>query len=131
MSRVVKKKTSACAEMAIRGTTAYHHCLVRHQTSATTTRQTPMMLTVAPVHEKSNVTSLRIEVRDDAIDLLIFSSELPRCFRGPSVSAQPTASTTSHHTRSGSSTRTARSRAASLGAGRDWSSRHLVRNVIA
>ena len=130
MSSVVKKKTRACAEMAIRGTTAYHHCLVRHHTSATTTRQTPMMLTVAPVHEKTNVTSLRTEVRDEANHLLIRSSEVPRCFSGPSVSAQPIASTTSHHTTSGTSTRTARSRAASFAVGRDWSSCHLVRNVI-
>ena len=58
MSNVVKKKTSACSVMAINGTTADHQRRVRHQTSATTTRQTPMMLTVAPVQEKNNVTSL-------------------------------------------------------------------------
>src|SRR6478735_11363340 len=108
MSRVVKKKTSACAEMAISGTTAYHHCLVRHHTSATTTRQTPMMLTVAPVQEKNNVTSLRTAVREEANHLLIRSSVVPRSFSGPSVRAQPVASTTSHHTVTGSSTRTAR-----------------------
>ena len=59
----MKKKTIACRLIAISGTTAYHHCLVRRQTSTTTTRHTPMMLTVAPVHEKTSVTASQNAVR--------------------------------------------------------------------
>src|SRR6478752_9487901 len=108
MSSVVKKKTSACAEIAISGITAYHHCLVRHQTSTTTTRQTPMMRTVAPVQEKNSVTASQNAVRDDAKLLLTLSSEVPRSVSGPSVSSQPIATTASHHTTRGASARTTR-----------------------
>src|SRR6478735_4656514 len=117
MRRVVRKKTIACRLIAISGTTAYHHCLVRHQTNATTTRHTPMMLTVAPVHEKTRVTSFQNDVREDARLLLTLSSEVPRSLSGPSVSSQPIASTASHHTSIGPSARTPKSRAASLAVG--------------
>ena len=89
-----------------------------------------MMLTVAPVQEKNSVTSFRTEVRWAASVLLSLSSEVPRCFRGPSEMAQPIASTMSHHTAIGARARTARSRAASRAEGRDWSSCHRVRKAI-
>ena len=89
-----------------------------------------MMLTVAPVHEKTSVTASQNVVRDDSRLLLTLSSEMPRSFSGPSVSSQPVATTASHHTTSGANARTTRSRPASLAVGRDVSSCQRVRNAI-
>ena len=38
------------------GTTAYHHCLVRHQIRATTMTQTPMTISVLPMCDHTIVT---------------------------------------------------------------------------
>ena len=42
-------KTVAWREMAMSGTTANHHCFVRHQTSADTSTATPMTYSVLPI----------------------------------------------------------------------------------
>ena len=45
------------------GMTAYHHCFVRHQTIATTTRQTPMMYSVLPMLDMKSVMLSPVAVR--------------------------------------------------------------------
>ena len=42
-------KTVACSEIAMSGTTANHHSLVRHQTIAQTMTPTPMTYSVLPI----------------------------------------------------------------------------------
>ena len=46
---VAMTKIVAWREIAMTGTTAYHHCLVRHHTMRATMTQTPMTYSVLPM----------------------------------------------------------------------------------
>src|SRR6476660_2653067 len=73
---VAATKTLACVAIAMAGMTAYHHCLVRHQMRATATTQTPMMISVVPMCYHTAVIEIHVDVRAEARDRLMLSSDL-------------------------------------------------------
>ncbi len=116
---VAATKTLACAEMASAGTTAYHHSLVRHHTSATMMTQTPMMISVLPMRDQTMVMEFHRSVRPSARAVLMASSVF-RSSRGPLMS-RPTPTMTPKSTTAGASRRRAMSRSADPTGGRDLS----------
>ena len=61
--------TMACTAMACGGTIASHHCLVRHQNSATNSTHAPMMNSVVPMADRTAVTASSVvgALRDEPL----------------------------------------------------------------
>src|SRR6476469_10434539 len=114
---VAATNTLAWIAIAMAGTTAYHHCLVRHQIRATAITQTPMTISVLPRCDHTIVTEFISSGRPDATDLLrSFSAGRPPS--GPMM-RKPTPTIAAKSTSAGDSARTAKSRRADPTEGRD------------
>ena len=113
-------KTNDCTEMAIAGTTASHHCRVRHQASATTTRQVAMMKKVAPMFDQTDVIASIAGVRP-ATSRSLSSASPGRGFSGPTI-VSPRPTMIAQSASAGTTVRCSRSRRASRRVGAEASS---------
>jgi hypothetical protein len=84
------------------GMTANHQRRVRHDTSATTTRQTPMTISVLPTWDQSAVTESQVRSRVSCSDRFRALSERFHPMRGP-VSSRPIAAMANHSRMPGAS----------------------------
>ena len=114
------KKRTACIPSAIAGTTASHHCLVRHQNTATTSTHTAMANWVCPKSDSTSVSVLSPAVRraSNHRSTPVSAGKSPS---GPTIRS-PMPTITSHHSAAGNSARLARSRHADRNVGADVSS---------
>ena len=75
--------TVACSEIAMRGTTANHHSLVRHQTIAQTMTPTAMTYSVLPIIDMNFVIVFQVSVRPSSNDVLMPFSHFRTTRAGP------------------------------------------------
>jgi hypothetical protein len=106
--------------MAIAGITANHHCLVRHHTRATMTKQTPMTISVLPMCDHQRVMAFQVSVRDFSSALLTDCSHVLSPSRGP-LRRSPNPTITSQIRIPGRAARTNASRTADVNRGALWS----------
>lgn len=113
--------TMDCTEIAMAGTTASHHCRVRHHSTAMATTHAAMMKKVAPMLDHAEVSALSADVRPDWSRSLTTISP-GKEFRGPTMS-RPMPTTTAQSATAGARVRRARSAMARRNVGADVSSR--------
>src|SRR4051794_17915983 len=98
-------KTVACSEIAMRGTTANHHSLVRHQTIAHTMTPTAMTYSVLPIIDMNFVMVFQVSVRPSSNDVLIPFSHFENDDSGP-FSRNPKPTMRPNRSTAGSTART-------------------------
>jgi len=118
--------TEDCTEMAIAGTTASHHCRVRHQTSATTTRQVAMMKNVAPMLDHTDVIVFKAGLRSSASCSLTAAS--PGSDSSGPMIVRPRPTMIAHSASAGTTVRWSRSRRACRRVGSEVSSAYRWTN---
>jgi hypothetical protein len=102
VTAVAATKMAACRLMAMAGMTANHHRRVRHHTRATTTRQTPMTISVLPMWDQSAVTESQVRPWVSCSDRFRALSERFYPISGP-VSSWPIAAMATHNRMPGAS----------------------------
>ena len=112
--------TEDCTEIAIAGTTASHHCLVRHHSRATTTTQAEMMKNVAPMFDHTDVIASIAGVRP-ATSRSLSSASPGRGCSGPTI-VRPRPTMTAQSASAGTTVRCSRSCRASRTVGAEASS---------